>query len=187
MDSNRSTSIYERMRIDEKAVEREAEYDDKWIFKMNTAMPAEDVALASKSLWQVERPFREIKSSLDLRPICLWSESRIRGRFIACFLALVLESELLRALNEGRQETTADKKSAGDDGSGASMKDLMADLKKLQVIKVELVRKQCLLRTKFQRGSYEAFKVLGLRPPEKFQVLAESVKQEAKDANTQLV
>ena len=41
------------------------------------------------------------------------------------------------------------------------MKDLIADLKKLQVITVELVRKQCLLRTKFQGGSYEAFKVLG--------------------------
>lgn len=62
MDSSRSTSIYERIRIDEKAVERKVEYDGKWIFKMNTAMSAEDVTLAYKSSWQVERAFREIKS-----------------------------------------------------------------------------------------------------------------------------
>jgi hypothetical protein len=48
-------------------------------------------------------------------------------------------------------------------------------------------RQQYLLRTEFQGKAYEAFKVLGLRPPEKFQVLAEPVKQEAKEANIELV
>ena len=39
------------------------------IYKTNTDMPAEEVAMAYKSLWQVERAFREMKSSLDLRPV----------------------------------------------------------------------------------------------------------------------
>ncbi|MBC7077126.1 MAG: hypothetical protein H5T92_02275 [Synergistales bacterium] len=37
------------------------------------------MALAYKSLWQVERAFREMKSSLKLCPIYHWSESRVRG------------------------------------------------------------------------------------------------------------
>jgi hypothetical protein len=106
---------------------------------------------------------------------------------MVCFLALVLESGLLRALKKGRRETTEGENVAGDDESGISMKDLMADLKRLQAMKVELDGSQYLLRTEFQGKAYEAFKVLGLRPPQKFQVLAESVKQEAKEANTELV
>jgi len=167
----------ERIGIDERAVEREAKYDGKWILKTNTAMPAEEVAMAYKSLWQVERAFREMKSSLEVRPVYHWSESRVRGHIMVCFLALVLESGLLRALNEGRRETAGGENVAG-------MKDLMADLKRLQALKVQLDGTQYLLRTEFQGEAYEAFKVLGLRPPEKFQVLAETAKQEA---NTELV
>ncbi len=170
----------ERIGIDEKAVEREAKYDGKWILKTNTAMPAEEVAMAYKSLWQVERAFREMKSSLDVRSVYHWSESRVRGHIMVCFLALVLESGLLRALNEGRRETAEGKNVAG-------MKDLMADLKRLQALKVQLDGTQYLLRTEFQGKAYEAFKVLGLRPPEKFQALAETEKQEAKGANSDLV
>jgi hypothetical protein len=150
-------------------------------------MPAEEVAMAYKSLWQVERAFREMKSSLDLRPVYHWSESRVRGHIMVCFLALVLESGLLRALKKGRRETKKGENVAGGDESGISMKDLMADLKRLQAMKVNLDGKQYLLRTEFQGEAYEAFKVLGLRPPEKFQVLAEPVKQKAKEANTELV
>jgi transposase len=177
----------ERIGIDEEAVKREAKYDGKWILKTNTAMPAEEVAMAYKSLWQVERAFREMKSSLDLRPVYHWSESRVRGHIMVCFLALVLESGLLRALKKGRRETKKGENVAGGDESGISMKDLMADLKRLQAMKVNLDGKQYLLRTEFQGEAYEAFKVLGLRPPEKFQVLAEPVKQEVKEANTELV
>jgi hypothetical protein len=132
-----------------------------------------------------------MKSSLDLRPVYHWSESRVRGHIMVCFLALVLESGLLRALKKDRREnanaTTTARGEGSEDTVSTSMKDLMADLKRLQAMKVNLDGKQYLLRTEFQGKAYEAFKVLGLRPPQKFQVLAESVKQEAKEANTELV
>ena len=157
------------------------------IYKTNTDMPAEEVAMAYKSVWQVERAFREIKSGLDLRPVYHWSESRVRGHIMVCFPALVLESGLMRALTESRRKTTEGGNVAGGDESGTSLKDLMADLKRLQALNVKPDGKQYLLRTEFQGKAYEAFKVLGLRPPEKFQILAENVKQEAKEANTELV
>ena len=106
---------------------------------------------------------------------------------MVCFLALVLESGLLRALSDSRRETAEGGNVAGGDGSGTSLKDLMADLKRLQALKVNLDGKQYLLRTEFQGKAHEALRVLGLRPPEKFQVLAETVEQEAKDANTELL
>ena len=105
---------------------------------------------------------------------------------MVCFLALVLESGLLRALSDSRRETAEGGNVAGGDESGTSMKDLMADLKRLQAMKVNLDGKQYLLRTEFQGKAYEAFKVLGLRPPEKYQILAEAAGKEATEAITGL-
>lgn len=78
---------------------------------------------------------------------------------MVCFLAMVLESALLRSL-----------KASGDED--VSMKDLMADLKRLQALRISVDGEEYLLRTEFQCKAYEAFKVLGLRPPEKFCLLS---------------
>ncbi len=71
----------------------------------------------------------------------------------------MLESALLRSL-----------KASGDED--VSMKDLMADLKRLQALRISVDGEEYLLRTEFQGKAYEAFKVLGLRPPEKFRLLS---------------
>ena len=60
---------------------------------------------AYKDLWRVERAFRTLKSPLDLRPMFHWTEPQVRGHVMICFLALVLESLLLRKL--GRQNPVA--------------------------------------------------------------------------------
>ena len=46
----------------------------------------------------MERAFRELKSGLDLRPVYHWTEKRIRGHVMVCFLALVLEMAPRRKL-----------------------------------------------------------------------------------------
>ena len=47
--------------------------------RTNSQLDADEVALAYKDLWRVERAFREIKSSLDLRPVYHWKDSRVRA------------------------------------------------------------------------------------------------------------
>jgi len=137
--------------MDENAIKSEARYDGKWILKTNTSLSAAEVAMAYKSLWQVERAFREMKSSLELRPIYHWSESRVRGHIMVCFLAFVLESALMRSLKASGREDI-------------SIRDLMADLKRLQAMRISVEGEEYLVRTEFQGKAYEAFKVLGLRP-----------------------
>ncbi|GAB4310784.1 MAG: hypothetical protein Kow0097_12400 [Candidatus Bipolaricaulota bacterium] len=53
------------------------------------------MACAYKGLWQVEEAFRVLKTPLELRPIYHWTEARIRGHVMVCFLAFVLR-QLLR-------------------------------------------------------------------------------------------
>ena len=44
-----------------------------------------------RQLWRVEECFRVLKSNLDARPVFVWTPEHIRGHFLVCYLALVLE------------------------------------------------------------------------------------------------
>jgi len=66
--------------IDEAKVVAEETYDGRYVLMTNTDLPAAEVALTYKQLWQVERAFRGLKSNLDLRPLYHWTEKRIRGQ-----------------------------------------------------------------------------------------------------------
>jgi transposase len=52
---------------------------------------AEQVLAAYRSLQAVERRFRVLKSSLGLRPIWHFTETRVRGHIAVCVLAAVIE------------------------------------------------------------------------------------------------
>jgi transposase len=56
------------LKLKEKVIEEDSRYDGKWVLRTNTELPAEEVALAYKSLWQIERTFRELKSALEVNP-----------------------------------------------------------------------------------------------------------------------
>ncbi|MEW6698588.1 MAG: transposase [Bacillota bacterium] len=116
-------------------------------------MDSHEVAEAYKTLWRVERAHRELKSGLDLRPVYYYADSRVRGHVMVCFLALVLESALIRYLNQG--------------ASKASYLKVLADLSKLHAVEITHQGKTYLLRTELAGSAYEAFRVLGIRPPNK--------------------
>ena len=53
-------------------------------------LPAEDIALGYKQLLEVERGWRDMKTTLDLRPVFHRREDRIRAHVLLCWLALLL-------------------------------------------------------------------------------------------------
>jgi hypothetical protein len=80
-----------RLRIDAAKVRAEQRLDGK--FLLSTSDPdlsAEDVALGYKNLLEAERGFRDMKSTLDLRPVFHRIEPRIRAHVLLCWLALLL-------------------------------------------------------------------------------------------------
>ncbi|MCU0836754.1 MAG: hypothetical protein MUC77_20350 [Chromatiaceae bacterium] len=81
--------------IDEAKLKAEARYDGKWVLRTNTDLPAEEVALKYKQLWQVEALFRATKSLLETRPIFHQRDETIRGHVFCSFLALILRKALL--------------------------------------------------------------------------------------------
>ncbi len=79
------------LRIDRAAATREAHLDGKWLLRTSDAtLSAEDLAAAYKQLIAVEAGWRDMKSSLGLRPVHHRREDRIRGHVQLCWLALLL-------------------------------------------------------------------------------------------------
>jgi transposase len=54
-------------------------------------IPAPDIVKHYKELAEVERGWRSLKSTLDLRPVHHWTEQRIRAHIFICMIALQLE------------------------------------------------------------------------------------------------
>ena len=80
-----------RLVVDRAKVRAEQRLDGK--FLLSTSDPdlsAEDVALGYKNLLEAERAFRDLKTTLELRPIWHRLERRIRAHVLLCWLALLL-------------------------------------------------------------------------------------------------
>jgi hypothetical protein len=137
--------------IDRQAIERDARLDGKFVLRTSTDLDTPEVAKAYKSLWRVERAFRETKSTLDVRPIFHHRDDTTIGHIVGCFLALRLEVDLQRRLDERSIET--------------SWPDLMRDLGEVKAIDLTLDGHRYRLRTDLTGAASAAFAAAGVRPP----------------------
>ncbi len=139
------------MRIAEAKVAAEARYDGKYVLRTNTELPAADVARTYKSLWRVERAFRETKSTLQVRPIFHHRDDTSIGHIVAGFLALRLEVDLQKRLESC--------------GIEVSWPTLMRDLSRVQAVRLEADGRSYVLRTDLEGTAHQAFLAAGVRPP----------------------
>jgi len=80
-----------KIAIDLGKVRAEERLDGKYLLSTSDdSLSAEDVALGYKQLAEVERAFRTLKSTLELRPVHHRKEDRIRAHVLLCWLALHL-------------------------------------------------------------------------------------------------
>jgi len=105
--------------IDYEAVKKDERLDGKFVLRTTTKLSAEEVTQTYKGFWRVERTFREQKSMFQIRPIYHQRDRQCVGDIVASFLAVRLEVDLQRALDERSFEV--------------SWPDQMGDLKQLQL------------------------------------------------------
>jgi transposase len=80
-----------RLVIDRAKVAAEQRLDGKYLLATSDPhISAEDTALGYKNLLEAERGFRDMKSTLLLRPVFHRLERRIRAHVLICWLALLL-------------------------------------------------------------------------------------------------
>ena len=134
--------------INETKIKDEARYDGKWVLITNTDMPAKEVALKYKDLWQVEAVFRSAKSLLQTRPIFHRIDDAILGHVFVSFLAIVLLKELKSRVDFAFEWDR-----------------LRQDLDCLYEIKVVEDGKAFLLRSPLQGSAGKVFKAVGVAIP----------------------
>jgi hypothetical protein len=138
-------------RLDEKAVEDDSRFDGVFVLRTNLDLPASEIATTYKGLWRVERTFREEKSTLEVRPLFHHRDATRIGHIVASFLALRLEIDLQRKLEEKNIEV--------------SWPRVMDDLARLQAVHITLDGKAYRIRTDLEGSAYEAFQAAGVRVP----------------------
>src|SRR3954452_11560847 len=80
-----------RLLIDRAKINAEQRLDGKYLLSTSDPdLSAEDVALGYKNLLEAERGFRDLKTTLELRPVFHRLEHRIRAHVLICWLALLL-------------------------------------------------------------------------------------------------
>jgi len=141
----------ESVTLDLEKIEAEARFDGKWVLRTNMRLPAGQVALKYKELWQVEQVFRDIKSVLDTRPIFHKRDETIKGHVFCSFLALVLRKELDRRLEQS--------------GLDFEWADIKQDLKALQEVTIDENGKRLALRSSCLGVCGKVFQAVGVALP----------------------
>lgn len=79
------------MVLDRAKIAVEAWLDGKYLLSTSDPdLSAEDVALGYQNLLEAERGFRDLRSTIALRPVFHRLEPRIRAHVLLCSLALLL-------------------------------------------------------------------------------------------------
>ena len=79
------------LRVDRAAIRADQRLDGKFLLRTSDpTLSAEDIALGYKQLLEVERGWRDMKYTLELRPVYHRLEHRIRSHVLLCWLALLL-------------------------------------------------------------------------------------------------
>lgn len=80
-----------RLIVDQQKVHAEERVDGKFLLSSSDdSLAADEIALGYKQLIEVERGWRTLKHTLDLRPVHHRKQERIRAHVLLCFLALLL-------------------------------------------------------------------------------------------------
>jgi hypothetical protein len=80
-----------RLKVNTAKLKAETRLDGKYLIATSDpTISAEDAALGYKNLLEAERGFRDLKSTLLLRPVFHRLEHRIRAHVLICWLALLL-------------------------------------------------------------------------------------------------
>jgi len=80
-----------KLRINKAKIAEEEKLDGKYLLSTSDdSLTAEEVALGYKQLLEVERAFRTLKTTLELRPVYHRKDERIRSHLTLCWLALLL-------------------------------------------------------------------------------------------------
>lgn len=110
-----------------------------------------DILAAYNNLWKIEESFRIMKTTLEVRLIFHWTEPRIKGHFVICFLAFLLEKTLESKLKK--------------DNLSASPQEIREALNSMNFAEVKIKQKKFFIKTKFESLGNKILRLFRIKPP----------------------
>jgi len=142
-----------RVVIDRKKVEEKSRWDGFFGFYTNNqSMSNKEIVLNYQMLWQIENSFRVLKSTLDLRPVYHWTEKRIDGHIMVCFLSLYMLRAIELKLN--RQEKL-----------NITTDQVFYHLDKIKAVTINAFGKTIVMRTEITEENNLILRALGIKIP----------------------
>ena len=131
-------------------------------------MDAQRIISEYKQLWRIEDAFGEMKGTLKTRPMFHWTDERIIGHIMVCFLAYLCEAHLTKSLRQKEEQLSS--RSIDKGWIGERPLTAVQGIKELnQVLAIPVkVRNQTLwVRTDIPENAQKLLKAIGLKIPPK--------------------
>jgi transposase len=138
--------------LDTAAIEADSRFDGYYAIATNEDnLSCQDVISAYHNLWRIEQSFRIMKTSLEVQPIFVWTQKRIKGHFVICFLAFLLARHLEYKLAKNGLSTSAEK-----------IRDALGSF---NFAKVTLNGSSYFIKTKAEDLAYKILRILKIASP----------------------
>ncbi|NSW83133.1 MAG: IS1634 family transposase [Syntrophothermus sp.] len=138
--------------LDEERIRKDERFDGYYGIQTNEKnMSAKGVLAAYHDLWKIEESFRIMKSTLEVQPVFHWTERRIKGHFVVCFLAFLLARTLEFKLRKAEVEASADA--------------IREAMNSMNFAKVEIDERDYLIKTRGTDLSNKILRLLRIKPP----------------------
>lgn len=99
-----------QLTLDRQKIENDRKWDGFYgIYTNNKQFDWSTILSHYRGLWRVEESFRLFKTHLETRPMFHWTESRIRGHLMLCFIAFLFERTIETSLREREVTFSPDK------------------------------------------------------------------------------
>ncbi len=139
--------------LDEEAIKKDEMFDGYYAIQTSEKkLKPQDILAAYHHLWKIEESFRLMKTTLEVRPIFHWTELRIKGHFVICFLAFLLERTLESKLKRAHLK--------------ASPQQIREALNSMNFAEVKIKQKKFLIKTKFDSLGNKILRLSRIKPPQ---------------------
>lgn len=96
--------------LDLERIKEDSEWDGFYVIETNRSdLSHKKILDAYHSLWRIEESFRIMKTTMETRPIFHWTEHRIKGHFVLCFIAFLLQRSLEMKLKNNEIDVSPEK------------------------------------------------------------------------------
>ena len=155
--------------LNHKAIDKDAKRDGFFGIITNVKnMQAIEIVSNYKELWRIEDAFGEMKGYLKSRPMFHWTDKRIIGHIMLCFLAHFCEAHLTKRLRQANAQIETKSTSKNVIKSRPlTVVAAMNQLMQVMAVPVNVKKETIWLRTDIPTNAIKLFKAIGMKIPPK--------------------